>query len=260
MRVIVDSEVRAGIPAPPAHRPPAECAVADQVQEGHEDHHREDQHLHQPEDPELVEVDRPGVEEDDLDVEDDEDHRHQVEADREAGGRLDPRDDAALVGCDLRRGRPLARRQQGGGDEGDGGEHGAEGGEQEDGDVLVHCVAVLPRRPFTWHIEDPWREEHRRDVHRRAPTPGGPTIWTWPTPRTPSRRARPTPGPPPRRRHRAPGTRRRSASTTAWSTTCWWSAGAPAGPPAPTGWPTPAGTWWWSRRSTSPGRRPAGTG
>src|SRR5688500_1718987 len=60
-------------------------------------------HPDQPEDAERVEVHGPRVEEDDLDVEDDEEHRGQVVLHREAaaapglGGRLD----AALVGVEL---------------------------------------------------------------------------------------------------------------------------------------------------------------
>ena len=59
--------------------------------------------LDQAEGAELTEDDRPGVEEHDLDVEDDEDHRHEVEADGEPLRRLLVRHDAALVGRDLGR-------------------------------------------------------------------------------------------------------------------------------------------------------------
>ena len=69
-------------PGPPA-RPPVERPVRHQVGEGDEHDHGEHRHLGQPELPQLAVHDRPGVEEDHLDVEDDEDHRDQVEADRE---------------------------------------------------------------------------------------------------------------------------------------------------------------------------------
>ena len=47
---------------------------------------------------ELAEHNGERVEEDDLDVEDDEDHRHQVKAHREAGRRLSVGGDPGLVG------------------------------------------------------------------------------------------------------------------------------------------------------------------
>jgi hypothetical protein len=51
---------------------------------------------------EVLEDGREGIDEDDLDVEDDEGHGHQVELHREPIGRLDLGDDAALVRCFLR--------------------------------------------------------------------------------------------------------------------------------------------------------------
>ena len=62
-----------------------------------------------PNGPEVPVDDGPGVQEDDLDVEDDEDHRDQVEAHREALGRLATRHDAALVGRALGDGGGIRR-------------------------------------------------------------------------------------------------------------------------------------------------------
>src|SRR4051795_13101566 len=78
---------------------PVEPAATPHI--GVDDEHREDEHDHldQPEHPELVERDRPGVEEDDLDVEDDEQHRGEVVLHRKlvAAKGLCRRLDAALV-------------------------------------------------------------------------------------------------------------------------------------------------------------------
>ena len=64
-----------------------------------------------PKESELAKDDREGVEEDDFDVEDDEDHGDEIEADRKALWRLDLGDNPALVRCQLRVGGTLARRQ-----------------------------------------------------------------------------------------------------------------------------------------------------
>src|SRR5690606_2970900 len=63
----------------------------------------ENQHFDKAEDPEGVEVDRPRVEKDDFDVEDDEEHRREVVLDREtpAARRLRSGLDAALVRLEL---------------------------------------------------------------------------------------------------------------------------------------------------------------
>ena len=68
-------------------RAPVERAVGDQVQERREHGDRELDDRDEPERAEPVEHGRERVEEDDLDVEDDEDHRDQVEAHREPLGR-----------------------------------------------------------------------------------------------------------------------------------------------------------------------------
>ena len=91
------------------HRAPLERADREQVRERHEQHEQEDAHHDEP-------VRRRGsrntvengIEEDDLDVEDDERHRDQVELHREALGRLVLGHDAALVRRLLRRRRALA--------------------------------------------------------------------------------------------------------------------------------------------------------
>ena len=95
-----------------------ERTIADQEEEGDEHHRREDDHLDQPERAKLMKDHRPGVQEDDLDVEDDEDHGDEVEAHREPGGRFDVRHDAAFVRCRLRGGGSLGGGEQARGYEG----------------------------------------------------------------------------------------------------------------------------------------------
>src|SRR3954447_12536220 len=77
-------------PSPPRCSLPLEPAAAPDVGVGDEDGHDEYGHLDQAEDPERVVGDRPRVEKDDLDVENDEQHRGQVVLHREtaAGERL----------------------------------------------------------------------------------------------------------------------------------------------------------------------------
>src|ERR1700694_4347014 len=76
---------------------PLQASLAPDVREGDEQDAHEHEHLDEAEPLELAEEHCPRVEEDGLDVEDDEQHRRQVEADRQAadGGRV--RDDARLV-------------------------------------------------------------------------------------------------------------------------------------------------------------------
>src|SRR3954463_13685668 len=61
---------------------PLQSAAAPDVGVGDEHGCDEQDHLDEPEQPQLGERDGPRVEEDDLDVEDDEEHRRQVELDR----------------------------------------------------------------------------------------------------------------------------------------------------------------------------------
>src|ERR1700721_1226021 len=87
------------IESPPSVLVPLEPAAPPDIGVRGEDGEGEQDHLDQPEPAERVERDRPGVEEDDLDVEDDEQHRGQVVLDREAAAadRLRSGLDAALV-------------------------------------------------------------------------------------------------------------------------------------------------------------------
>src|SRR6476659_5613575 len=62
---------------------PVQPALAPDVDVDHEHERDEHRHLSQAEQPELADRDRPGEEEDRLDVEDDEQHRDDVELDRE---------------------------------------------------------------------------------------------------------------------------------------------------------------------------------
>src|SRR5437762_9826458 len=71
---------------PPASAP-LERALAPDVGEAERQHEHEDRHLDEAEHPERAEGHRPGIEEDHLDVEDDEEDRGQVELDREAPPR-----------------------------------------------------------------------------------------------------------------------------------------------------------------------------
>src|SRR5262245_21400208 len=85
---------------------PLEAAAPPDVYVGNEDGDDEEGHLDQPEDRwiELLECDGPRIEEDDLDIEDDEEHGGQVVLDGEAAaaGRLRSRLDAAFIGIQLR--------------------------------------------------------------------------------------------------------------------------------------------------------------
>src|SRR5579871_536288 len=80
---------------------PLQAALPPDVGErDHQDQH-EDEHLDHAVPAELAQVDGPGIEEDRLDVEDDEEHRGQVEAHRQPLARRDLGDDARLVGQEL---------------------------------------------------------------------------------------------------------------------------------------------------------------
>jgi hypothetical protein len=101
--------------APPRRvRPfPFQSALLPHVHERDEDQPDEHDHFDQPEQSERAKRDGPRVEEDRFDVEDDEQHRHHVELDREPGGlrqadRLHPR----LVGRHLDRIWPVRSEQR----------------------------------------------------------------------------------------------------------------------------------------------------
>ena len=83
-----------------------------------------------------------GIQEDDLDVEDDERHRDQVELHREALGRLVLGHDAALVRCFLGRCRPL-RSEERRSDERQEHEQHDEHDHAEDRQVVAHARPLL---------------------------------------------------------------------------------------------------------------------
>src|SRR5690606_593030 len=91
------------VPLLPGPSVPLEPATAPLVDEGHRDEEEERHHRDDAEHPELAEVDRPGIHEHDLDVEDDEGHGHEVVLDREptAADRVRGRVDSALVRLEL---------------------------------------------------------------------------------------------------------------------------------------------------------------
>src|ERR1043165_6059173 len=123
---------------------PFQAAAPPYVRVRDEDGEHEEQHLYEPEHPQGVEGDGPGVEKDDLDVEDDEEHRRQVVLDGEApatgrrGGGLDP----ALIGLELGPVVPL-RAGQGGHDHGEDRKACPEGSQYEDGRIGVHRSSLL---------------------------------------------------------------------------------------------------------------------
>src|SRR6266850_133432 len=76
---------------------PFQAAAAPAVHVPHDEDAQEDEHLGEAEEPHATEEDRPRVQEGGLDVEEDEEHRDDVEADRRAlAGRVD-HGDPALV-------------------------------------------------------------------------------------------------------------------------------------------------------------------
>ena len=162
--------------AGPVSRPPIERAVADQVHEAHEHGRREEQDLDQPEGAEVPVDDGPGEQEDDLDVEHDEDHRHQVEPHREALGGLPRGEDAGLVRRALG-GARTAGGQQPRHHQADRRERRGEDRQGDDGEILAHGttpplrlgLAVAPsgaRQP-----RDRAREAWRTTARTSAPNP-----------------------------------------------------------------------------------------
>src|SRR3954465_5732058 len=75
---------------------PVERSLAPDVDVGDREDDYEKEELDEAEPRELVEDHSERIQEDDLDIEDDEEHRRQVEADREAGGGGRPERDAGL--------------------------------------------------------------------------------------------------------------------------------------------------------------------
>src|SRR5205823_1216152 len=97
---------------PPARGVPVQAPCLPDVHIGDEDEGDEHHHLDEAEQPEAAELHRPGEQEDRLDVEDDEQHRDDVELHGEALAAGVPlRDDPALVRRELR-GRRLSRTQE----------------------------------------------------------------------------------------------------------------------------------------------------
>ena len=137
---MVDSVVRSGMAGRSRLAGPQfKRAIAHEVEKREEHRGREHQHLDEPEGVQIrSEHDRPGVEEDDLDVEDDEDHGHQVEPHRKALRRLPVGDDPALVGGELGRGRPLAGGEKARRQEGHAREEHAQHEEHHDRQVVAH--------------------------------------------------------------------------------------------------------------------------
>src|SRR5579863_9668760 len=156
-------------------RAPRQRAVGDEVHERDEDDSGEDDHLDEPERLDLVEHDGPRIEEDDLDVEDDEDHRHQVETHGEPLRRLEAGHDAGLVGRELGRRGLLLWREHRRRDQREDGEREAQKRQDQDREVLVHCGPFLPCDPFRWHIrragQRPWRWAYEALVTAPDTTP-----------------------------------------------------------------------------------------
>src|SRR5262249_32033514 len=92
---------------------PVERALLQQIEVAHEQDEDEEQHLDQAVQPELAERHGPRVEEHRLDVEEDEEHRDQIELDREAGARVADRLDAALIRSELGRVLPPRHDERG---------------------------------------------------------------------------------------------------------------------------------------------------
>src|SRR5699024_3893262 len=104
----------------------------------------EQDHRGEPEQAEFVEVDRPRVQEEDLDAEDDEEHRREIELHREppAADRLRGGVDAALVRRELGPVEPAWAGQRGD-ERGEDGEGDGDGAEDENRYVLVHGTSLL---------------------------------------------------------------------------------------------------------------------
>src|SRR3954447_13410568 len=143
---------------------PVEPAASDLVYERQEEDHREDDDRPEPELAHRGTRDRVRVEEHDLDVEHDEQHRDDVEAHRESVGWLAAGHDAALVRRFLGVGR-TARSEDARGDEGQRAEHDGERHQHHDRKVLTH---VSRRRA---PCDSDWRRRsgHAGGACRRDP-------------------------------------------------------------------------------------------
>src|SRR5450759_3087507 len=96
---------------------PIETSLAPDVSEGDEQDAHEDKHLDEAEPLELPHDHRPRVEEHSLDVEDDEEHRREVEANGEPAMGRAVRDDAGLVRGQLRLVRLVRAQHEAEGDQ-----------------------------------------------------------------------------------------------------------------------------------------------
>src|SRR4051794_9006062 len=134
----------------PMRSVPVESAATPHIGVDDEDGEDEQEHLDEAEHAELVEGDGPRVEEDDLDVEDDEQHRRQVVLHRElvSAERLRRRLDPALVGLELRPVESLRTGQRAG----NGGEHGEAGRKHEKDEDRDHVVFLLHWALTGWSV------------------------------------------------------------------------------------------------------------
>src|SRR5262245_60878152 len=93
-------------------RAPIERALAPHVDIADEKDQKEGEDLKEPRPAETAEGERPRIEERDLDVEEQEDHRHQIELDRVALARVADGGHAALIGRKLFRRRIAGAKQR----------------------------------------------------------------------------------------------------------------------------------------------------
>src|SRR3954466_8307506 len=116
---------------------PIERAFAPDVDVTGEQQRHEEQHLDEPAPAEIAQRHRPRVEEGDFDVEEQENHRHEVELHRLALARVADGGHAALVGGRLF-GRRFFRAEHAGKHDRNQREPGAEGDHDEDGKPALH--------------------------------------------------------------------------------------------------------------------------
>src|SRR5881397_143087 len=115
---------------------PFERSLAPGVDQGHQQDGGEHRHLDDAEPAQSLDDHGPGVDEDGLDVEDDEEHGRQVKADGKAAACTSARHDAGLVGQILRCGSPAAR-QPGRKEEGDESENQDRSKKNEQGKIIA---------------------------------------------------------------------------------------------------------------------------
>src|SRR4030095_11151609 len=123
---------------------PVQYALSPDVDVAYEEDRKERQDLEEPGPPEAAQRQRPRVEERDLDVEEQKDHRHQVELHRVSFTRVADGGHAALVRGELLRGGILRAEQDREANH-DPGEPDAEGDHDDYAKPAVHLV-VHPRK------------------------------------------------------------------------------------------------------------------